>query len=339
MTYAGILPPLIDSLQHERAPRPGGLLGQQVTVAGREEAPFIALDAEGHLHFLVAPRAENEERLHRFRRHVLSIGNRPWSVAGRPPQEYLDLTCNAPVNSPLRRPFMSFCEDVLLDLERGGTSDEAVYRTCLRWHRFWEEEDVESVSAPWLLGLLGELVVLRHLVTAHGPGTLRAWTGPEGEDHDFQAGADVAVEVKTTTRLPAVIECHIEQLDPGLFRRLYLACVLATPSNNGVSLPDLVAQLEDLLKDDETLDTFLGKLAKAGYRRHRDETYRGHTYETADPILHLVDEAFPRITFGSFRQPLDARIKEVRYRLELSDVPRLPLTDQRVVEAFAALAR
>lgn len=340
MKFSGVLQPLVESLQEQPAPRAGSLVGQVVTVTGRPELPYIALDADAHLHFLLAPRAKDEGRLHRFRRRTLQIANRPWVVSGGSAQEFLDLTFLAAVSSPLRRPFLSFCEDVLLDLERGESPEDAVHRTCLRWQRFWEEDDSDALSLTWLLGLVGELVLLRALIGVAGPDAIASWTGPEALDHDFQAGDRAAIEVKTTTRLPAEIECNLAQLDPGVFRTLLLAVVLAkSVGDGGETLSSLTTSIEaQLTGADEALDVFLTKLSRVGYRHDREHVYATHMFDLAEPVFHLVDENFPRITHASFRATLDARIQVVRYRVELTGLSPLPLSAQVVDTVLRELA-
>jgi hypothetical protein len=340
MRFPGVLQPLVDSIQRQASPPPGGLVGQVITVTGRSETPYIALDADGHLHFLLAPRATDEVRLHRFRRRSLEIANRPWVVSGKPVHEFLDLTFLAPVTSPVRRPFLSFCEDILVDLEKGGSPEEAVHRTCLRWQRFWAEDDSEALSLTWLLGLMGELVVLRALISMGGPGVVGSWTGPEALDHDFQSGNRAAIEVKTTTRLPAEVECNLKQLDPGVFETLLLAAVLAKPvAQGGTTVSSLRTSIEaELNGHDEELDLFLAKLARAGHRHDREDAYAAHPFDLGEPTFHLVDENFPRITHASFRKVLDARIQGVRYQLELTGLTALPVSGAVVQAVCRELA-
>jgi hypothetical protein len=302
--------------------------------------PYIALDGEGQVHLLLTPRAANEERLLRFRRRTLLIANRPWVVSSRPVSEFLDVTLLAPATSPLRRPFLSFCEDILLDLEQGGLPEEAVHRTCLRWQRFWEEDDTEAAPLPWLLGLLGELSVLTILLDVGGSRAVAAWTGPEAADHDFQCGTAAALEVKTTRTLPPVVECSLAQLDPGPVNTLLLALVYAKRQDDGTALPRLVAEIERrLASDEEMLDEFLAKLARAGYRRHLETAYAAHSFALSAPVFYLVNEAFPRITHASFREPLDARVQRVSYQVELTGLSLLAGDDPRLsttLHAFAA---
>lgn len=340
MNFSGVLQPLVDSLQRQPAPRPGGLVGQVITVTGRSETPYIALDGDGHLHFLLTPKAADEARLARFRRRSLQIASRPWVVSGKPVHEFLDLTFIAPVTSPMRRPFLSFCEDILVDLNKGESPEDAVHRTCLRWQRFWAEDDSDALSLTWLLGLIGELVVLRALITAGGAGVVVSWTGPEALDHDFQVGDRAAIEVKTTTRLPAEVECNIKQLDPGVFRTLLLGVVLAKPTGEGgETLLSLTASIEAQLGGhDEELDLFLTKLARVGHRHDREHIYAAHAFDLADPVFHLVNEDFPRITHASFRGALDARIQAVRYRVELTGLTPHPLSAPVVDTVFREIA-
>jgi len=333
------LQPLVDNLERQPLPRPGSLVGKAIRIVHGQSPPYIALDADSQLHFLLTPCAADEDRLLRFRRRTLMIANCPWVVSGKPVSEFLDVTLLAPATSPLRRPFLSFCEDILLDFEQGRLPEEAVHRTCLRWQRFWEEDDVEAAPLPWLLGLLGELIVLRTLLDAGGTRAVGAWTGPEAADHDFQAGITAALEVKTTRMLPPVIECGLAQLDPGPVGILLLAVVHARRQDDGTTLPRLVAEIEGrLASDEEMLDDFLAKLARAGYRRHLESAYAAHTFVLSAPVFYFVDDAFPRVTHASFREPLDARVQRISYKVELTGLSPLAADDTRLSTTVQALA-
>jgi Putative PD-(D/E)XK family member, (DUF4420) len=333
-----LLQPLVDDLGNQPTPGPGSLVGKAIRLMQPENPPYIALDAESHVHLLLTPCAAHEEQLVRFRRRSLTIANRPWVVSGRPASEFLDLTLLAPATSPLRRPFLSFCEDILSDLEQGEQPEDAVRRTCLRWQRFWEEDDSEVPSLAWLLGLMGELSVLRTLVDAGGSSAVAAWTGPDAAEHDFQAGTAAALEVKTTLALPPVITCGLAQLDRGPVGILILAVVHARRQENATNLPALVAEIEASLSgDEEALDDFLAKLARAGYRRHLGASYAAYGFALAPPVYYLVNETFPRITHASFKEPLDARVHRVSYQVEVTSLPPLEADDPGLTRVMRAL--
>jgi hypothetical protein len=333
------LQPLVDNLERQTPPAPGRLIGKTIQVVLGQSPPYLALDADGHIHFLLTPCAAQEERLVRFRRRVLMIANRPWVVSDQPVSNFLDLTLLAPATSPMRRPFLSFCEDILQDLVQGGLPEEAVHRTCLRWQRFWAEDDSDAAPLSWVLGLLGELTVLRMLLDAGATRAVAAWTGPEAADHDFQAGTTAALEVKTTLTLPPVIECGLAQPDPGPAAVLLLLVVHARRQDDGTTLPWVVAEIEErLASDDEMLDEFLARLARSGYRRHLESAYAAHSFVLSAPVFYLVDDAFPRVTHGSFKQPLDARIQRLSYQVQLTGLLPLVADDVRLTMTLRAFA-
>lgn len=333
----GILSSFADRLLRQPRPPKGTLSGQAVAFKGGPTT-FIAVDANGQLHLLLAPGATDLRRLERFRRPALDLENRPWSVSGAPIEIYLDLTLVAPASSPLRRPFLGFCEDILADLENGLSPEAAVSRTCSRWKRFWEEGESPEPSPKWVLGLMGELTMLEILLKDVNVAAVSHWTGPEGEEHDFQAGTTVALEVKTSVRMPPMIECGLSQLDSGGAGDLFLAVFHATAREGADSLPDLVDRIEvKLSPNEDALDLFFGKLARAGYRRHLLADYQHHTYALAPPMFHFVDGAFPRLSHASFASPLDARIHNVRYVLELTAIVPLAEDDPRLVSALGVL--
>jgi hypothetical protein len=135
--------------------------------------------------------------------------------------------------------------------------------------------------------------------------------------------------------MPAVIECGLAQLDSGGAGVLLLVLFHATPREGATSLPSLVERIEGQLRaNEDVLDLFLGKLARAGYRRHLVATYETFTYDLEPPIFHMVDGPFPRITHASFAAPLDARIRSVRYTVELTAIDPLAADDPRLATAL-----
>lgn len=339
MNYAGILEPLLESL--ERNPPVGThLVGQEVITARKEFGVVIALDEEQNVHFLLSPAPVNDDRFARFHLKALTIKHCEWSISGRQAMSYLDLACIGGVQPAMRRPFLSFCEDLLMELERPGTSPEdAAYRTCVRWQRFWSRDDDGVVATEWVRGLLGELRFLEYAIQSAGGSAVFAWTGPDARDHDFQTGTSVAFEVKTSANVPYTIECNLNQLDDAFFDTLYLVCFLAVRADTGEALPDAVTRIEAQLEDDEALDHFYTQLQKAGYRRHRRTDYEGLRLQMSGPEFFQVTADFPRITRGSFRTALDARVGPVRYQLQIAGVPSIAPDAEDLVKALANLSR
>jgi len=339
MTYGGVLEPLLHTVEQTAPTGAGRLAGQHVVTPRQDVAVLIAVDGEQNVHFLVAPVAADISRFARFNLKALSVARKEWSIGGAPTQQYLDLTCSGGTQAAYRRPFLAFCEDLLVDLERPGIMpDDAAYRTCVRWRRFWSADDGSTVTVEWVRGQLGELLFLEALIGRLGAGAVKVWTGPARHDHDFQAMSRVAFEVKVASSIPYVVECNLNQLDSTLFEELYLVCYHASRAEAGESISDVVARIESSLREDEeALDLFSAALHTAGYRRQRRTDYDNFRFAVDGPHLYLVDEEFPRITSSSFAVPPDARIRGVRYRLQLVGLETLRLSSPRVNAAISRL--
>jgi hypothetical protein len=286
---------------------------------------IIALDDADDVHLLITPAAGDDSRFTRLDLRGLRISDRDWSVIGRTPQRYLDISCSTGSSPSFLRPFLRFAEDVLYEVITPEVDPaEALYRTGLRWRRFWSPDAGAQVTAEWVRGLCGELRFLQQLVERFGLHALLSWSGPLGHDHDFQRGTEVAVEVKTSSEMPFTIHCNLRQLDPGIFNRLYLVCYRVSPTDNGLSLTDLVTELESSLgANEEILDTFYQSLARSGYRRDFETVYSEYRFEISDAAVFRVDETFPRLTEKSFGSPPDHRISHIRYSVQITGVEPL----------------
>jgi hypothetical protein len=326
MKYRGIVGPLLRSLREGAGPKPDRLVGQEIKTTRTDVSVFIALDTDQNAHLVVSPAPASDERFRRFELKTFGITVSEWSVGSRKPQSYLDIRCVVRGNEALLRPFEAFCDDFLVDLEDGTpTPEAAVLRTATRWHAFWARQGSEMTQQA-MRGLLGELTFLEVLIRECGPGAVRSWTGPEHHDHDFQAGHDVAFEVKTSNRIPYQIECNLNQLDRGLFAKLYLVCFRIGVAQTGVSLPDQVARVAGALEgDDAALLLFEERLAMAGYSRANEADYASHRFDVGTPEVFEVAAGFPAVTLSSFVAPPDMRVLDVRYTVEITGLSSLAL--------------
>lgn len=320
ISFGGVLQPLVESL--ERNPQHAGrLVGQDVVLYGRKDIQaIIALDAENNIHLLISPSSKNNSRLSKFDLKGLKITDAEWVVAGRPSQIYLDISCLTGKLPLFKRPFLRFAEDVLFEIsESGETPADAVYRTCFRWRKFWSPEVGIEITKEWIHGLFGELLLLTDLIQRFGVSVIDCWTGPLGKDHDFQIGTDLAVEVKTSVDIPFTITCNIRQLDPDLFKQLYIVCYRLTRSENGTTLPELVRRIEELMGNDEILlDTFYKLLMTTGYTIQLESIYSEFRLSHSKASVFNVDNNFPKIVEKNFTKPLDHRITGIRYTLQLT---------------------
>jgi hypothetical protein len=258
---------------------------------------------------------------------LLSFAVHEWVISQEKPRHYIDIACRANRKSTMRRPFLSFCEDALLELSRPGTPDDAIYKTARRWQRFWNSQATLQVTDEWIHGLGAELLFLRDLLLTYGSGALRAWTGATGHDHDFQANG-VGIEVKATLTQPPILKVNnLNQLDPAFFEALYVVVYSISAVSRGHRLPALVQEIETLLGEETDLcDVFWQKLSSAGYGRHLEDRYNETGFAVDRQTVYHVDERFPKLTTKNLSGPLDARINSVRYTVRLSGLQGMSLS-------------
>jgi len=322
MSIKGTLEGFLDSLYAKWPPEPGQLLGRVIQTQRPELGVILAIDRQDSVRLLLAPVSVSDETKDLPSHAGLRTNVVEWAVAGRPPQSYIDVCCDAPRGSPLRRPFLSFCEDVVQHLGSSTDSPQtALHRILVRWRRFWAPERNREVSLEWIKGLYGELIVLRHLVPSGAREAVAAWVGPVDPHRDF-VGHRIGLEVKTAAARPAVVRIHsLQQLDPAGLDDLLLVLVLVEEVADGIALDGLVRELDTNLETNlDAHEEFLERLFQAGYRRECEDQYATRRFRVEAVVAYSVDNAFPSITSGSFVRPLDRRVLAVEYALEISGI-------------------
>jgi hypothetical protein len=180
-----------------------------------------------------------------------------------------------------------------------------------------------GLSLPRQIGLFGELTVLLALA-AHTDAkqAVKAWIGPDREEHDFGL-VTTDLEVKTTiSEKRSHWITGLSQLTRSPGRALYVVSIQLTAAGvgSGASLAELV-QAAYALPQVPTTQLDLA-LESAGYYSHHDDLYRTRWLFRSRPEFFLVDDKFPALTaehvFRSVPQP--ERIDDVRYRIDLDGI-------------------
>ncbi|WP_430331820.1 PD-(D/E)XK motif protein [Rhodococcus sp. ACT016] len=172
----------------------------------------------------------------------------------------------------------------------------------------------ESLSESALLGLFGELCVLRELLESD-PGAVTFWTGPQGAAQDFHRGRD-AIEVKTTSQPEGrrVRINGVTQLDLQTPGRLVLRW-FRIEKGRGISVPALVDQINDLTDDPIEFRKLLGEV---GYRESGVEGYAGQLFEIVEQRAYEVGSGFPRVVAGKFLGgAVPAGVDDIDYIVDL----------------------
>ncbi len=188
------------------------------------------------------------------------------------------------------------------------------------WQLFMERSH-RLLSADRQVGLFGELLALATLVRSElGPSALRAWKGPSQSAFDFQIG-DAGLEVKSTVRKGAFVAqiSSIEQLDNEC-SPMFLCAMRFEEHEDGMSLPEAVADLRSLLRTQGNVRALDALLMTAGFLDEHAEHY-GRRLTLADARVFEVTAEFPHFT----RTAVPAAVRKLSYALDLDAISARPV--------------
>ncbi|WP_425833289.1 PD-(D/E)XK motif protein [Streptomyces fractus] len=198
----------------------------------------------------------------------------------------------------------------------GRTLDQAFAETIRAWTALLGRP--RELSTAQRIGLLGELIVMRALASSYGwEKAVTAWTGPDGEEHDFGLpGYDV--EVKTTASEERRHAVHgLGQLDHAPGRALWLVSLQLTRGGaEGVTLGDTVAAVSAEVA--EHAPASLGRLERGltavGWSREQADDER---WVARSAPLALDSPALPRLPLAD---AVPDRISSVQYVIDVDDL-------------------
>lgn len=191
----------------------------------------------------------------------------------------------------------------------------------------WQEllKKVETLDEDAEIGLLGELWLLKRLISTIGTTALYSWTGPAGAPQDFHVGTN-DFEVKSTmNRRRTHIVNGLKQLTPNRGRNLYILSLQfeSAGTNAGYSLPDVIGEIRNLLSHDEAALTRFNSIIEEGFSildedsKHYTSRYRLR----AKPALIPVNDLCPKITEDILCRAIPAdllrRVSDVHYRIDV----------------------
>ncbi|MBS0174227.1 MAG: PD-(D/E)XK motif protein [Nitrospira sp.] len=166
------------------------------------------------------------------------------------------------------------------------------------WQQFMSRGAI-PLGAEAELGLVGELYFMTVLLDSgvSSESTMKGWVGPDDAAQDFLLG-DGAIEVKATMSSSGfhVKIGSLEQLDDSVASPLFLAAVRFARGEAGLTLPEIVAEVERRLNNEPGATDFLRqRLIVAGY----SETHAGlytRRFEPKERRILSISEGFPRLT-------------------------------------------
>jgi hypothetical protein len=190
---------------------------------------------------------------------------------GEAEHSYFDLSC---VQPELYIEFDDVVEDVVDAVEDAADSGQATLEVVARWRRLFQAGLIRGLGVEARRGLFAELSLLSCLVDADPGFDVAAWTGPLGQPHDFELVAG-CVEVKALGLTSTQVRIHgLEQLDLHDDRPLQLALLTVAEDAEGLSIDELVRELEKRITDPDLLKRRLVTAGWAGDANGAEERYR-----------------------------------------------------------------
>lgn len=297
-------------------------------------------DGQGHRHLLLRVPSDNTTTVD-FETRGLTATIRQLHLDEGPDGTWVDIGC---LDGGSADAFAALGRE--LDEHLAARQDDAVTIICEvleRWRRFWlEAASPGMLDAAEEMGLIGELwFLLRWLGAA---ASVRHWTGPLGDRHDFVT-TSVSVEVKAASvrggEMPTHPIAHLDQLaDPVNGSLMLFSLGMARDADGDTTLPGLVAEAETLCQGTPHLDAWRERIHAAGWRPPHTELY-SRRFRMTSQQLYRVDDQFPRLTRTSFNgQQPPAGVSEVRYSVTPSVVAEThlvtsdPTASRTILEAL-----
>lgn len=262
----------------------------------------------------------------------LSVSISRYDLDGRK-SLFIDVMCN---ERALDTVFAELADEIVHRVAGGQAPFDSVESTINDFRDLLRDVEHQEIAAQQVVGLIGELVVLRSLVRL-SPNALEAWVGPYEQRHDFRR-REHAIEVKTSARadVTSVAISSVEQLAEPAGGSLALVHVNIERADSGrLSVSELCAEIvrSGVSRHD------LGKaLAVMGCLDADAPEWNRIRYELEEVTGYRVSGDFPRITSARFPGGvLPDGIESVVYSIDLRAARKYRLPADELTAAYMRL--
>jgi hypothetical protein len=254
---------------------------------------------------------------------------------GSQPDDYIRIECLEP---SLETPFALLASQVVSHLASGATPSKACMDAVLEFRRLLSRNGGLLPSEEEILGLAGELLLLRSLVSA-SPHLWQGWNGPLGSARDYSWGTvDIEAKASRMAGESRLTVNGLDQLEPEVGRELMIHHVVLTNNPMGtIDIPALVDEIRAQISDPEGFDE---RLASAGYLSEQKDLWLEHSFTLHATCIYRVSDDFPRIRKSDFPEgTLPAGVAKLRYDILLSNCADFRLSTSEGDAFFLELAR
>jgi hypothetical protein len=251
------------------------------------------------------------------------------------PDDYIRIEC---LESSLEAPFALLVSQVVSHLASGATPSKACMDAVLEFRRLLSRNGGLLPSEDEILGLVGELLLLRRLVSA-SPHLWQGWNGPLGSARDYSWGpVDIEAKASRMAGESRLTVNGLDQLEPDEDRELLIHHSVLTGNPVGtIDVPGLVDEIRGQISDPEGFDT---RLASAGYLSEQSELWSEHRFTLHGSCIYRVSDDFPRIRKSDLPGgSLPAGVAKLRYDILLSNCSNFRLSNSEEEALYIALAQ
>jgi hypothetical protein len=250
------------------------------------------------------------------------------------PDDYIRIEC---LERGLETPFALLVSQVVSHLASGATPSRACMDAVTEFRRLLSKNGGVLPSEDEILGLAGELLLLRSLVSA-SPHLWQGWNGPLGAARDYSWGAvDIEAKASRMAGDSRLTVNGLDQLDPEEGRELLIHHSVLTDNPMGtIDIPGLVEEIRERISDSEEFDA---RLASAGYLSEQRDLWLEHRFTLHGTCIYRVEADFPRIRKSDFPDgALPAGVAKLRYDILLSNCSDFRLSSSEEDMLFKVLA-
>jgi len=225
----------------------------------------VRLNSDGNSDsFLIPTSSEISQEIERLQGLYSMINE--YDVEGAGAQRFLRIRTSTEYRSVFS-PFIA--ELITKDLTNPSA---ALDETLQEWRNLWMGNS-GRLNGKQQRGLLGELVILRNLISDDEHGLVENWVGPLGNTHDFESEY-INLEAKTTMQQPASVHISlIKQVAPMEGNKQLHLIVVGLENGDDLSLNSEIANIREILKDSDFITNFEHVLRKSGYRNNHSLFY------------------------------------------------------------------
>jgi len=253
---------------------------------------------------------------------------------GSQPDNYIRIEC---LEAGLETSFALLASRVVSHLSSGATPSKACMEAVLEFRRLVSRNGGLLPSEEEILGLAGELLLIRKLARAN-QSLWQGWNGPLGSARDYSWGTiDIEAKASRMAGDSKLTVNGLDQLEPEEGRELMIHHSVLSDNPTGViHIPGLVDDIRELISDPEAFDD---RLVTAGYLNEQRELWLEHRFTLHGSTLYRVSDDFPRIRKSDFPEgALPAGISKLRYDIMLSNCSDFRLSPAEEDALFAGLA-